>query len=169
MIANFPHVDGLASVTKFPLTKLLPAGKLAIQDLLYSTVGKVKTMPVVAQDRFAVLSGRDCYDGYYSIIPDSTQWDNQVPARIIATIGLYRPIATAHKITTPTLLIGAKNDSLIPIKATRKTAKQSDAIEYMELDCGHFDLFHSPFINQIQQRQKLFLSNITNKTSRAYQ
>lgn len=157
IISNFPHVDGLASLTLYPKKYLLPATLLALQDLAFARFGKVKTMPVVSKDRFAILAGDDCYAGYHSIIPKHLQWDNAVPARIIATIGLYRPITTAHQIRSPTFVIGAKQDSLIPIKATRKLANKIENGQYLEVDCGHFDLFHAPFQDDILLAHQQFL------------
>lgn len=158
IISNFPHVDGLASLTLYPKKYLLPATFIALQDLALAPFGKVKTMPVVSRDRFAVLAGEDCYAGYHSIIPNHVQWDNAVPARIVATIGLYRPTTTAHQIRTPTLVVGAKQDSLIPIKATRKLANKIENGQYLEVDCGHFDLFHAPFHDDILLAHQQFLS-----------
>ncbi len=160
IIANFPHVDGLASLTLYPKKYLFSASIKAIQDLILIPFGKVKTMPVVAKDRFAILAGEDCYQGYYSIIPKQLTWDNAVPARIVATIGLYRPIASASKIDNPTLVIGAEKDSLIPIKSTRKIAKKIKNCVYAEQFCGHFDLFHEPFKSQILQTHKQFLVSL---------
>ncbi len=157
IISNFPHVDGLASLTLYPKKYLLPATLLALHDLALAPFGKVKTMPVVSQDGFAVLAGEDCYAGYHSIIPDHVQWENTVPARIVATIGLYRPTTTAHKIRTPALVVGAKQDSLIPIKATRKLANKIEKGQYLEVDCGHFDLFHAPFQDEILWAHQQFL------------
>ena len=160
IISNFPHVDGLASLTLYPKKYLLGATLCAMQDLALARIGKVKTMPVVAKDRFAILAGEDCYEGYHSIIPDDVQWDNAVPARIVATIGLYRPTATAHHIQSPTFVLGATQDSLIPIKATRKLEKKLKYGQYLELNCGHFDLFHHPFQDQILQAHKAFLATL---------
>ena len=115
VIANFPHVDGIASLAGYPIPYMLPATCLAVADLFLSIFGRSKPIKVVAKNRFAILSGKDCYDGYYSLIQKGQHWDNQVPARIVATIAFYRPIAIAHKIETPTFIVGATQDSLIPI------------------------------------------------------
>ena len=160
IISNFPHVDGLASLTLYPKKYLLSATFKAIQDIVSIPFGKTVTMPVVAKDRFAILAGEDCYDGYLSIIPEDTLWDNAVPARIVATIGFYRPTTIAHKITSPTLVIGAENDSLIPIKSTRKLAKKIKNGQYHEEHCGHFDLFHEPFKSNILKIHHQFLANL---------
>lgn len=160
VIANFPHVDGLASLATYPIQYMLPATFLALTDLFYSLFGQVKNIKVVSKSRFAILSGKDCYDGYYSLIPKDQHWDNKVPARIVATIAFYRPIAIAHKIKSPTLIIGAKLDSLIPISRTRKASKESEYIQYFEENCGHFDLFHEPFIHSIQDQHTKFLNSI---------
>ena len=160
VIANFPHVDGIASLAGYPIPYMLPATCLAVADLFLSIFGHTKHIKVVAKSRFAILSGKDCYDGYYSLIPQGQHWDNQVPARIVATIAFYRPIAVAHKIETPTLIVGATQDSLIPISSTRKTAKKSKFIQYHEENCGHFDLFHSPFLQNIQARHHQFLNTL---------
>ena len=160
VIANFPHVDGIASLGLYPKKYLLPATSIALQDLVLAKFGKIKTMPVVAKDRFAILAGEDCYDGYYSIIPKHIHWDNAVPARIVASIGLYRPTTVVHKIQSDTLLIGAEHDSLIPITATRKMAKKIKSGQYAEFACGHFDLFHEPFKSQILEQHRQFLTGL---------
>lgn len=162
VIANFPHVDGIASLAGYPIHYMIPATCLAITDIIYNLFGKVKNIKVVAKNRFAVLSGNDCYNGYYSLIPQNQNWDNQVPARIMATIALYRPITVAHKIESPTLIIGAIKDSLIPISKTRATANKSSYIQYAEYNCGHFDLFHEPFMTRIKTQHQKFLGNISN-------
>lgn len=160
IIANFPHVDGLASLTLYPKKYLLSASFKAIQDLIYIPFGKVKTMPVVSADRFAILAGEDCNVGYHSIIPSDMTWDNAVPARIVATIGFYRPTTVAHKIKSPTLVIGAENDSLIPIKSTRKLSQKIQNGQYIEQTCGHFDMFQEPFTSQILENHKSFLMSL---------
>lgn len=160
VIANFPHVDGFASLVNYPVKYMLPATILAISDFIFSLFGKIINIKVVSNNRFAILSGKDCYDGYYSLIPENQHWDNQVPARIIATIAFYRPISVAYKIQCPTLIVGAKLDSLIPIERTRKTARKSKNIQYFEEYCGHFDLFHQPFMNHIQLKHRQFLNNL---------
>lgn len=161
VIANFPHVDGLASLPLYPKKFLIPATLNALQDLALSKIGKVKMMDVVAKNRFAVLAGEDCYEGYYSIIPKGVRWENKIPARIIATVGLYRPIQDVHKINNPVLVIGATNDSLIPIKATRKTANKIRNGQYYEVNCGHFDLFHEPYKSDILKQHVEFLTRIS--------
>ena len=161
VISNFPHVDGLASLILYPKKFLLGSTWHALQDLAYAPFGKVKTMPVVAQDRFAILAGDDCYDGYHSIIPEDVTWDNAVPARIVATIGLYRPTTIVHKIQSPTLVIGAEKDTLIPIKATRKLAQKISNGQYHEQQCGHFDLFHEPHKSHILALHRAFLHNLS--------
>ena len=160
IITTFPHVDGLASLGLYPKKYLLASTWNAIQDLAYAPFGKVKTMPVVAQDRFAILAGEDCYDGYRGIIPADVQWDNAVPARIVASIGFYRPITIAHKIQSPTLVIGAEKDSLIPIKSTRKLASKLQNGQYAEEKCGHFDLFNEPFKSHIKTTHQKFLESL---------
>ncbi|OTG65173.1 alpha/beta hydrolase [Acinetobacter silvestris] len=160
IIANFPHVDGLASLALYPKKYLIPASLYAIQDLVYQSFGKVKTMPVVDPQRFAILAGEDCYEGYHSIIPTTSVWDNAVPARIIASIGFYRPTRVVHKIQSPTLVIGAQQDSLIPIQATRKMVQKNQNIEYYEEYCGHFDLFKEPYKSQLMQQHHHFMQSL---------
>lgn len=160
IIANFPHVDGLASLMLYPKKYLLPAAFISIQDLICMPFGKTKTMPVVAKNRFAVLAGVDCYEGYFSLIPDHLQWDNAVPARIITTIGLYRPTKLVKKIGCPVLVTAACNDTLIPIQATRKMAKKNNNIQYFEYKCGHFDLFNQPYKAEILAQHQAFLISL---------
>ena len=64
------------------------------------------------------------------------------------------------KIQIPVLVIGAKNDSLIPIEATRKLATKIVHGFYYEENCGHFDLFHEPHRAQILKEHVDFLANL---------
>ncbi|WP_171334465.1 alpha/beta hydrolase [Acinetobacter stercoris] len=160
IISNFPHVDGLASLKLYPKKYLLVATLLSLIDLTLAPFGKVKTMPVVNKNRFAILAGQDCYRGYLSIIPKNIQWDNRVPARIIAYIGFYRPTIYVHKIESSVLVLAAENDSLIPLSATQKMAKKIKNGQYHEITCGHFDLFHEPYHRQILQLHQQFLASL---------
>lgn len=158
IISLVPHVDGLASAMQYPKFLLPSAMALAAQDLAGSKIGlEPIRIPVVAESGVRCLTGEDCYAGYMAMIPKGSSWVGLVPARILLTINQYRPIKEAQRIQYPTLMIAAEKDSLIPIKATRKTASKIKRVEYLQWPIGHFELTYGRWVKESIKMQLAFL------------
>ena len=158
IIGLVPHVDGLASALMYPKHLLPRATALALKDLAGSKVGRDPIrIPVVAEQGVRCLTGDDCYRDYMQMIPKGSSWVGLVPARIIITVNQYRPTKEAQKISCPTLMFAAQNDSLIPLSATRKAAAKIKQVEYLEWPIGHFDLMQGRWFDEAIRVQLAFL------------
>lgn len=151
VIAQVPHVDGLASSLLYPLSKIPRAMYLALSDIIASASGRSPvTIPIVSESGIACLISQDSYEGYKSLIPEGTLLENyvDVPARIMLKVGSYRPVAEAHKIKAPVLIVAAEKDTLIPLWAVRRTAKKIRDCRLEILPVGHFELYKGKYFEK---------------------
>ena len=96
--------------------------------------------PAIAQPgTFAAMNSEESYPGFRSIIPEGSNWENKMTSRAFILLAFYYPIYYAKKVKAPVLLIGGKNDSLVPFSAVQKTAKRLPNCEFVVLECNHFE------------------------------
>ncbi|MEY2862718.1 MAG: hypothetical protein RLY58_425 [Pseudomonadota bacterium] len=158
VMAQVPHVDGLASALLYPKHLLPQAMLLAAKDLAGSKLGRAPIrVPVVGTSGVRCLAAPDCYSGFMGMIQAGSTWAGLVPARILITTSQYRPIKETGKIKCPALVIAAVEDSLIPIEATRIAAHKIKQVQYVEWPMGHFDPYHGAWFNENIKTQLAFL------------
>ena len=158
VVAQVPHVDGLASALRYPPHLLPGATGWALRDLAAAALGREPVrVPIISRTGVRCLAAPDCYDGYRRLIPPGAVWQETVPARILLAILTYRPIHVVRRIQAPVLIIAAEQDSLIPFAATRKTARRIAHCQFEALPIGHFDLYEGPWFEQNIALQIAFL------------
>lgn len=158
IIAQVPHVDGLASALLYPKHLLPQAMLLAAKDFAGSKLGRDPIrVPVVATSGVRCLAAQDCYQDFMSMVQAGSTWSGQVPARILLTLSQYRPIKEAHKIKCPALVIAGIQDNLIPIDSTRITARKIKQVQYVEWPMGHFDPYRGAWFQENVRTQLAFL------------
>ena len=142
---------GLGYMLKSTLLGLTDAlrGALGMRPLYFPLVGKVGEM--------AVMNTAECWDGYLGMVPEDTSWKNQVTARSLLYVPLYRAIKVAHKVTAPTLLMGGVKDSLVSIEDIRKLAALLPGADLREYDCNHFEPYYTPWFETFVTEQADFL------------
>jgi pimeloyl-ACP methyl ester carboxylesterase len=158
VVAQVPHVDGLASALRYPLRLLPGATWRALRDLAAAALGREPVrVPIIGRAGVRCLAAPDCYDGYLRLIPPGTVWQETVPARILLAILVYRPVRVVRRIRAPVLIIAAEQDTLIPLTATRRTAARIARCQFELLPVGHFDLFEGPWFERSIALQIAFL------------
>lgn len=158
VVAQVPFVSGIASALVYPWRYQLPATALALSDMTRSALGgQPVTVPVVKRKGLALLAAPDCYDGYLAMVPQDSDWPGRVPARILLTLPLYHPARYAPKVNAPTLMIAARNDSLIPVSAVRRAARRLPEGTLHELDMGHFDPYDGERFEEVVTLETEFL------------
>lgn len=149
VVAQVPHVDGLASALGYPPLLLPQASWLASRDVLAALRGADPVrIPIVAKRGARALAGDDCYEGYTRMIPPGADWLNAVPARIVFTIMAYRPITEAAQVKAPVLMVASTSDTLIPFSATKKTAARLPDCRLELIEGGHF----APYVGATFER-----------------
>lgn len=107
-------------------------------------------VPLVGQPgEVAPLSTPGAEEGYRSIVPDDVpeeEW-NRCAARVLLTVGLYRPVGHASEVDCPALVVQATEDELVPSSTVDRLVRELDDVERLRLDCGHFEPYHEPLFD----------------------
>lgn len=160
LIAHVPHVDAVASLVALGepahALRLMAAG---VRDIFHAaTLREPYYIDNVGHPGdLAMLNTEDSYEGMLSLLSPGEPFDNRCAARIALTFSFYRPVVHAAKIRTPTLIVAAVQDSLIPIEAVRKTATRIADCKLVELDCPHFAPYTGEWFERSISAQLSFL------------
>ncbi len=143
--AQGPMMDGLAASLNIAsyagIGQLLRLSARGLHDAFNALTGRARVMlPLVgAPGTLAAMTTADAEPGYRSIA--SPEWVNGICASFALGLAFYRPVAQAHRVRCPALII-AVDDSVAPASAARRTAQRIGArCELQRLPIGHFDLY----------------------------
>lgn len=144
--AQGPMVDGRAASLEIlnyagpvHLAKLSSCGLI---DQVRGTLGMSPFyIPLIAKPgELAAMSSSDAFSGYHAITDPS--WRNEMSARTVLVLSLYRPISNAKKIRCPALLQVCNKDTVAPAKAAIKMAERMpNTATLKQYDIGHFDIY----------------------------
>lgn len=157
VVAQVPFTDGLAQLgdplhaLRLSARGLLDVGKslLGLPPLTIGVVGKPGTL--------AAMTSPDAEPGYLRMVEGLADWRNEVAARIVLTLPLYRPISGVARIQAPVLYVIAQDDVVTPTKPARKAAARTPRAEVMTVPGGHFDPYVAPLFGQIAAAETAFL------------
>lgn len=153
--SQVPFVNGLQSSLLYPLHFQPKALWAALRDLMRGDDEAPVTVPLASKDQFAVMVCPEC-ELYKQLAPASRRDTLETPARVFLSLPFYYPATDAHLIQAPTLLIGAENDGLVPIKGVRDVAKAIAKVEYVELKVDHFQPYFGEIFKSNSARQVAF-------------
>lgn len=141
VIAQVPHVSGIASMKQISIGTSLRMSLAAWRDLLGSMLGRQHYSPIVGRPgELAALTGDDAWHGYARLLPAGARWENKVLSRIFLQVPLYSPIRHAHKVIAPTLIVAGRNDTITPAAAAQRAASRMADCEFHLVDGNHFEL-----------------------------
>ena len=159
VVSQVLAADTASAVKGFGLGYMIKSSLYGVTDALRGLLGLSPLyFPLVGRPgSTAVMNTPECWDGYLGLVPEGSTWKNEVTARSLLRLPLYRATKVAHRVQAPTLLMGAIHDSLVDIEDIRKMAsKMSDAI-LKEYDCNHFEPYYEPMFETFVIDQAEFL------------
>jgi pimeloyl-ACP methyl ester carboxylesterase len=149
VVSQVPFTDGISTEWNYIITDPMFAMKgtyHGVADLIASLFTKHRHNIRIAGrpgEAFAMMSRPDSMEGLMKLLggvdEKDFEKDNFCPGNIIFTLGLYRPIRYAEKVTCPTLVIGAEKDTLFPPIGPKKMAGRMKNATYIGLPMNHFD------------------------------
>ncbi len=158
VISQVPHVDGLATLAANPVSQLLKLTAAGLRDAAGGVFGRPFYSPVVAHPgEVAAMTSPEAYDGYLGLLPEGSDWENKVLARVFLKISLYSPGRQARKVKAPTLVVVGKHDTVTPPEPARAVAGALPRGELLELDSNHFQPYTDPMFEQNIAAQLDFL------------
>lgn len=158
VVSQVPFVSGIASTLAFPFHLQLPAVAMAIADQLSALVGGPRVeVPVVRPRGLALLPGEEAHREYLAMVPQDSRWPGRLPARVFTAVLTYRPLSVCRRVEVPTLLVGAAEDGICPMGATRKAARRIPRARLQELPMGHFGAYFDPWFEEVAGMEADFL------------
>jgi len=161
VVAQVPHVDGRASLRGLADPRFAARAVAAgLRDGLGALLGREPfTVPVVGPPGgLACLATPDSEAGFRALVPAETLWRNEVAARVLLTIGAYRPITRARAITCPVLVVAARRDRLIPFAAVERLVATAPRATLEAVDAEHFDVYTGSHFARLAPLQARFLA-----------
>ena len=164
IISQCPMMDGLASVLGVigyaGLGQGLKMTGLGLLDLAASAVGMgPKLLPSAGRPgELAAMSSADSWDGYTALMPDHVP--NEVAARIALVLPMFRPVASASKVTCPALILICETDTVAPASAAEKAAAAMSKATVKRYPVGHFDIYQGDARDISIQDQLAFLADL---------
>ncbi|WP_321930439.1 alpha/beta hydrolase [Paraburkholderia guartelaensis] len=141
VIAQVPHVSGIASIRQVPVQVLPRLAMAALLDHSGRLLGRPYYRPIVGRPGdVAALTSAECQEGYARLLPAGANWENRMLSRVFLEVPFYSPIRSAHRVTAPTLIVAGRRDTVTPASAAWRTATRIPQCEFHLLDGNHFEL-----------------------------
>lgn len=169
VIAMNPMLDGMASVfarlREGGWKSMLTLTLAALEDQLRGWLGITPRYVAIAGQpgELAAMTAPDAEVGIANIAADN--FVNRMSARVLLTLGMYRPIHKSRRIHCPVLLQLCLHDSVTPITAGHRMAAQLGHLATLKTyDSGHFDIYQGELLDAIARDQIAFLERVLNSS-----
>lgn len=162
IVAQVPFSDGRANTFHLVRKKGLGYGVRSVvaglRDQTRRLTGREPYyVPITSEpDEFGVLNTPGAKEGFEAIVPEDREMDNRCAARILVTVGMYRPVSVASKVDCPVFVVKAENDLVVPPNSVEKYIDRLDA-EAIRLECGHFDPYLGETFEEVVEAEADFL------------
>lgn len=160
VIAQCPFLDGLVTLLRTrPWSNLLRGTLCGLWDVLGSALGLGGcSLPVAGPPgSFAAMNAPEALPGFQAMLAPGSAWRNEVRARIVLTLPLYRPILQAPRVRCPALLCLPMRDQTTPPELAVRAAHRMPHAEVRRYDFGHFDVYHGSGFEQVISDQLEFV------------
>ena len=159
LVAQCPFEDGLATLGTLHPRDLVRLVALALKDQLAAALGRppVYIPAVAAPGEVGAMTTPDSEPGFRALVPDGATWENRVAARVVLSLGTYRPGTKAGRITCPGLWCITDTDSLCPADRTARLAARAPRAEIKHYPIGHFDIYVGEWFERAVADQRDFL------------
>ncbi|WP_253737245.1 alpha/beta hydrolase [Halohasta salina] len=148
VIATCPFVDGRAQtlgMLREP-KRLLKSLTSGLRDALGYRFGLGSEARIVdEEDGFGVVTAPGAKRAAFDLVDRHADWANRVPARIFLSLPRYRPITEVEEIRCPALVIGGRDDGVVPADGAAAAADGIAEATYLELPVDHFSVFSDDF------------------------
>jgi uncharacterized protein len=160
-VSQCPLLDGRAAAIAIAryagLWNMLRVSAHGFYDLARAAFGAAPHyMPIVARPgSVGAMTSADAWDGYMRLAPPN--YRNEVSARTGLYVSSFRPIASVARVRCPALLQICEKDTVAPVAAVEKAAKQMPRAEVVRYSVGHFDVYVGEDFERSVADQRAFL------------
>ena len=159
VIAQAPYTDSVPVIREMPVGNLLRAVAAAVRDRAGAALGRPPVLIPAAgpPGTFAAMTAADALTGFTEMVPPESLWRNEIAARVMFTLPLFRPVRLADRLTMPVLFCVCDQDTTTPPGSTVKAASRAPRGELRRYPYGHFAIYSDP---QAKADQVAFLRRV---------
>lgn len=160
VVSQNPFTDGLTNLSSARPLEMLRLMGIAIRDQFQGWLGQPPISVKVSGQPgdIAVFTSPDFETDRQHLVPEGVQWKNQISARVLLRLPLYRPITYAPRVQCPLLLCIGDRDKADSPHAAIKTAHAAPQGEVRRYDCDHYDFYEGEIFQQTVADQSAFLA-----------
>jgi dienelactone hydrolase len=146
VISQVPHVSGPATTKQVHPGTILKTTLAAVADVAAGLVGRTWYSKIVGEPgECAAVTSDNADESYQAMLPADTVWENSVLSRSFLHVPLYSPRRHAKKIRVPVLIIGARDDTVVPASAAKRAARKISDCVFHLIEGDHF----APYFGQL--------------------
>lgn len=163
VIAQVPFADGRATLGSLPKTTSARIALRAVADKVGSLLGRppVLVAAVGPPGSLAILTMAEAEPGFRSIDPPDSLWRNELAARLMLSVGTYRPISKAPQLAMPLLVTVAEHDQTVPPEPAARMGAAAPHGTVIRYPIGHFDIYlGEPFETTIADQLAWLLASV---------
>ena len=159
VITQLPYADGLAVAWQVPLRTQIRLAARGMQDAVGSLLGRPPVLaPAVGRPgEVAAMTDPEAVPGMRALVAENSRWRNEVTARTLLTLPLYRPGRHAEHLGMPVLVCVAEADHITPPGPAVRMAQWAPRAELRRYPGGHFGLYQGETFQQVVEDQVEFL------------
>lgn len=159
VISQAPYADGLAVAWQIPFRALVRLAVAGVQDAVGSLLGRQPRLvaAVGRPGQVAVSTDPEAEPGMRALVTENSRWRNELTARSLLTLPLYRPAPRAEHLGMPVLVCVADGDRITSPGAAVRMAQRAPRGELRRYPCGHFGMYQGQTFAQVVGDQIQFL------------
>jgi alpha-beta hydrolase superfamily lysophospholipase len=157
-VLQAPHCSAFDAMSSYPTFNALVSAQHALLDLYIAPFGGVHKIPMINEPgRLGAVTFAGWAEEAKRFIPAGSDWQNEIPARSLLSLGRYSPGQHAPRIECPVCIHYGKRDFAVPPHSVERTARKIQDVEIHPYDGEHFDIYHGPLRAEITESQVEFL------------
>jgi dienelactone hydrolase len=159
IVAQAPFTDGIAATKLVPPRTSARLTAAALRDVVGGGLGRpAHTVPAVGRPgELAVMTAPEAWDGMAAMTAGDSRWENAVAARLLLTMPLYRPGASADRVRAPLLVCVCDEDQTTPPGPAARVAARAPRGEAVHYPIGHFAIYEGAAFDRAVGDQIAFL------------
>mgnify|MGYP001198262841 CR=1 FL=1 len=169
VIAQAPFADGLVQLRSAPPLTSARMTVDALRDVVNAALGRppVTVAATAPPGGYAVMTAPEADPGFAAIIGDGSRHRNEVAARVMLTVGLWRPIRDALRVSCPVLVCVCDDDATTPPAPAAQMGRNAPRGEVVHYPIGHFDIYRGEAFERAVADQVEFLQRVLARREQA--
>ncbi len=162
VIAQAPFADGIAQLRSAPPLVSARMTVDAVRDAVGAALGRppVTVAATGPPGGYAVMTAPEADPGFAAIIGEGSLHRNEVAARVMLTVGLWRPVRDALRVSCPVLVCVCDADATTPPAPAEQMGRNAPRGEVVHYPIGHFDIYRGEAFERAVTDQVAFLQRV---------